>query len=476
MSNFHGIQNPQLVRVIVHLNELRQGYAVKPNVRLLDDVGLRLRADASLYEEDEGVIINEFTPLIIDIVKSDNTTGATKNKVIALLDPILDHYSFDQILDKFTMQVLIEALHTDKDELRMLVCHVLARADPSDIVANTSIILTLARILADSDSSVGLVNAAESSLLALAAGGELVRRRIQSSEIMATLESMKNDPEVAPRLFDLLAGLLAIIPTLPEDLYKVSLKEFEATDDVLLNSLQLSFYVNLLQHVRMDDRLRFIIPKLGDQIDYITRVYLEDKFKPDLKSFFNFESVIFLSQLTYAAPDSFAREDAKFHILDYAIDHAADHDESTYLLSNIDPKFLESKTEFLDKFQLNADTSSIYRNMVRNDTLVDKLSTTSGQISALDTFTFLEVLEALSSTSTGTEKLASEWSPLLTKLLGISDIANQEIWEKKLSVLDNLNNHKDHSGIWAPKVAAAYSRMRNGKTIQPEATVMDASI
>ncbi|QPG73254.1 hypothetical protein FOA43_000562 [Brettanomyces nanus] len=475
---FHNIQDPTLVRALIHLNELRQGTALEPNGRLLDQAGLKLRSDSSLYQNGE-LILNEFSPIILDIVRSDSTTRDAKNASIQMLDSILDHFTFDQILSKFNMNLLIEGLSTDKSELRILITQIISKARPADIVANTSIVVTLFRLLANEDSSIGLVNSIQQCILILAANGELVRRRILSDEVTNVLLQMKQNSKVAPRLYDLIVELLPIIPDIPERLYLVTFDQFENDDDLLLNSLIISFYSNILQSAMVDARMKPIVDSISEQIDYITRVYIDKSFKTELRSFFNLEPVIFLCKLSQIAPQKFASMDSKYHILDYAIDRytGKDDDTSIYLLANVEPRFLETKDSFLQGFELKGKTTPIYNNLIKDQLLLEsKLPVTSSQIAQLEVSDFLEVIRALSSTDFGIYKLVNTWSSLIVKLLSITDITSPDVWQAKLSILDSLYQARSSLGVWSPKIVDAFSLMKNGRALTSEASVMDTTM
>ncbi|VEU21979.1 DEKNAAC102968 [Brettanomyces naardenensis] len=479
MTTFHtDLQDPTLVKTLVHLNELRQATAIDANERLFDQAELKLRGDSSLYQ-NEDLIINEFAPLILDIVRSDRTTAGAKTLSIKLLDSILDHYSFDQILDKFSMNLLIEGLNTNKDELRIMATHVLLKARPADIVANTSIVVTLVSLLSNTDSSVGLVNAVEQCLLQLAAGGELVRRRIKSDEVINVLRQIKADPKVRPRIYDLIVNLLPIIPDLPDDLYLISLEEFENEDDILLNSLVLSFYTKLLEVASTDSRISFVLDKIDEQIDFITRVYIDLDFKKELKNFFNLEPVVFLSQLSRIATGKFEKVDRTYKILNFAIDRYTTKDgdsSSVYLLAKVDPSFFESRDAFTQGFNLESRTIPIFDNMVKDRTLLlEKLRVTSTQIAALEVTDFMEVVQSLTSTDFGIRKLVNDWPSLMTRLLGITNVANPEIWKYKINILESLYNARGSIGVWSRRVREEYSLMKNGRPLTSEADVMDTT-
>lgn len=457
-----------------HLNALRGGNGIPANHTVFDNTEMLLNGEITLFQDYRDFIINRLGGIILDIVKSDFTTAEAKNESIKLFDIILSQYTFEEVLNTFNMSLLIEGLQSEKPELKILVTHVLQRADPADLVANTSVILDLVDILKDPSSPVSVVNAVDKCLVQLATRGKLVRRRIISAEVIKSFRYMKQNSQVAPRLFDVILDLLPLVPTIPNDLYLVSESDFVQDNDILLDSYLISFYGNLLQRAVTDYRLSFIIDKLDEQILYISKVYIAPEFKKELKSDYNIESVRFLALLSQVNPEKFSQVDSTLHILDYATS-TLPKEASKYFLSKINPRFLQQRKQFIDSFTLGADNFTIFCNMASDPDLLKESKVTSAQIINLDVSDFLEVMSALASTKFGIQKLVADWSSLINKVLEITNVTNPDIWNAKIHILGALYDARNYLGIWSPKIVEEYSLMKNGKPLTAQPAVMDTS-
>ena len=157
-----------LNNLLEHLTSISQGRAVPVDYKLIDNACLILKGETSLYQNSENRILDQLVLAVLSTIRSDNTTSEAKNASVQVLDCILSHYEFDQILEHFGMKLFIQGLESEKERLQILVIDILSRADPADIIANTSVVLLLVQILNDPESSIALVNETEKCLSMLA--------------------------------------------------------------------------------------------------------------------------------------------------------------------------------------------------------------------------------------------------------------------------------------------------------------------
>ena len=144
--------------LLEHLTKIVQGTSVLIDYKLIDNASLLLKGEASLYQISESSVLDKLVFVTLSIIKSDNTTSDAKDVSIQVLDCILSHYEFDQILEKFSIGLFIQGLESQKEKLQVLVVGVLSKASPADIVANTPIMFLLVQILNEPRSSIALVN------------------------------------------------------------------------------------------------------------------------------------------------------------------------------------------------------------------------------------------------------------------------------------------------------------------------------
>ncbi len=463
-----------LNNLLEHLTSISHGTAVPVDYKLIDNACLILKGEISLYQNSENRVLDQLVLAVLSIIRSDNTTSEAKDASVQVLDCILSHYEFDQILEHFGMKLFIQGLESDKERLQILVIDILSRADPADIIANTSVVLLLVQILNDSESSIALVNETEKCLFMLASKGELVRRRIISDEVISNFRKIRTNPRVVPRLYDLVLKLLPIVPNIPDDLYLVTTQEITSSNDILMDSLTVSSYHNLLVQISKNISLRPILDRLGEQISYISRIFCDPTFKPEIGNGDYIDAASFLCELSKLSLQKFVDADNSYHIIEHAISCYLTHRSCRYLLSNINPSTLESETIFLKNFRLEGITTSIYCNLIQDPKiLAEELQINTADIEKLSVSDFLEILLSLVHTKYGLHKLTRDWSPLITNLLDINDILDSDIWRKKLDVVRELYDKRSQIGVWSQKIVEAYGLMRNGHPITSEADVMD---
>ncbi|GMG21436.1 unnamed protein product [Ambrosiozyma monospora] len=478
------ISDPILVKVLIHLDELVNS-TNEPKHKLIQQAEAKLRTDSTLYDptnpNKRDALVGSFFPKILQVIRSDYSTLEAKNSSISLLNAILLHFDFEQIVTFFDVEQLIEAMTKGNEELKLLAIGVVSRAKPADLIANTPILLTLFQLLRDPETSLRLVTSITNCVVTLATDGELVRRRILSNEIVTQMKEMRDDPKVDTRLFDLVVELLPVIPDLPEELFLVSKNEFVKSDDLLHDSVIVSFYSKLIDSIslmRDESSQEKLLEKLDEQVNYITKIYLDDTFKPELKLLFSVEPVIFLSKLSQLFHRKFQQLNTRFKILDHAIAKYQVDECSWFLLSNINPDFLKSKTEFIKNLPLNEKYVSVYANLISNKELfTEKLALDSNRAVKLTVDSFLGLMVPLTLKDYGVAKLVDSWPELLTRLLDdIKDVRGKEIWDLKIECLENLLKHYEQLGIWEDKVKSEYLFMKKGKTFAtPAVDVMDAS-
>ncbi|GME83659.1 unnamed protein product [Ambrosiozyma monospora] len=418
------ISDPILVKVLIHLDELVIS-TDEPKYKLIQQAEAKLRTDSTLYDQanpnKRDALAGSFFPKILQVIRSDYSTLEAKNSSISLLNAILLHFDFDQIITFFDVDQLIEAMTKGNEELKLLAIGVVLRAKPADLIANTPILLTLFQLLREPETTLRLVTNIANCVVTLASDGELVRRRILSNEIVTQMKKMRDDLKVDTRLFDLVVELLPVIPDLPEELYLVSKNEFIKSDDILHDSVIVSFYSKLIDSISLmrDESIQEkLLQKLDEQVNYITKVYLDDTFKTELKLLFNIEPVIFLSKLSQLFHKKFEQLNTRLNIVDHAIAKYQVDESSWFLLSNVNPDFLKSKKEFIQNLPLNEKYISIYANLISNKELfTEKLALDPKQALKLTVDSFLELMAPLTLKDYGVAKLVDSWPELLTRLL-----------------------------------------------------------
>ncbi|KAG7862016.1 hypothetical protein KL939_001037 [Ogataea angusta] len=429
--------------------------------KLFEQAKLKLK-DASYYESTE--ILRAFGSQVIRIVSSNNTSADWKNHAIDLFNEVINHYHFDTIVQEFSLEMLISGLQGHNENLKILIIDIVARATPPDLVANTPFISIMLNLLADPATTIGTVGAIERSLVVLAKG-ELVQRRLLSKECLDLLRKIRADSQVFSRCFDLCSELLPVMKDLPDDLYLMPESEFSQSNDVLLNAYVVSFYNKLLDTIRFDKI--DLLDKLDEQIGYICRLYVDDTFVPEIKTLFSLEPVVFLANLSRLDASKFAEFDRQYKIIDHATSHS--DEPSVFLLSNIDPRLLASKTQFLETLPLTATTVQIFENLVSKQEIFSKLDIPPSKILNLSTSSFLELVRALSLYDHTVAQLI-RWPSVMNRLLDeYKNINNPEIWKLKMAILEQLYNR--NVDVWKEKIEQELARMKGHTEAQVD--IMD---
>lgn len=285
---------------------------------------------------------------------------------------------------------------------------------------------------------------------------------------------MKSDSNVAPRLYDIVLKLLPVIPSMPEDLYLITTQAITSSDDVLLDSFTISFYTNLLTQIGENVGLLPILDRLEEQISYISQIFCDPMFKPEIGGGDYLDAALFLCQLSFLSLKKFGRADSSHHILDHATSNYLTHKNCRCLLSNVNPSVLRSHKHFIKDFKLDGITVPIYCNMMQDkQLLLEELPITTTDILKLNVSDFLQIMSSLIQTEHGLHKLVKEWPLLMTNLLDINDVLDSNIWNDKLNVIEKLYKNRNQIGVWSSKIVEVYSLMRNGHAITVEADVKD---
>lgn len=492
MSSYAGL-DPVVVKLIVHLNEFLQfPESTVPQSKLISSAELKLKIDSSLYENDETA--KNVLPVCLSILRSEaiDDNDEIKLDTIKIMDSILYHYSFEQIINLFfNLQVLEEGLNIGNNSLRILITKIIKKSSPSDLIANTIFLHKLIELLNSDEISIGLTNEIEKTVIKLCQDGELIRRRLVSQEILTLLFKLRTNYKLLPRLLDLLAG---IIPTfqenlieLPKELYIIPLDEFNklAQDDVLLITYIISFYtklVSILNKLNKSQRDLILNNIKSEQLKYITEIYTDDEYLSNDKLFFKFEPVELLIALSYNSIETFKEMNKNNLILSKMIDEYKFREESLVLISNINPILLMNSNDFIIKLRLNSKTIMIYNNLISTRETFSKLIELNNDIKdfkiinfKLDTETFMKLILFLSNFNYSTEFLINNLSNCLNKLIddfNSNNILNKEIWNLKLKILDNLLfKNSDLINVWEPKLKGEYNLMVKGSEFESKIDV-----
>lgn len=492
MSSYAGL-DPLVVKLIVHFNEFLQfPDSTIPQSKLISSAELKLKIDISLYENDETA--KALLPICLNILRSESIDDNDEIKLdtIKIMDSILYHYSFEQIINLFfNLQELEEGLNIDNNHLRILITKIIKKSSPSDLIANTIFLHKLIELLNNDKISIGLTNEIEKTIIKLCESGELIRRRLISKDILILLFKLRTNYKLLPRLLDLLIG---IIPTfknnlieLPKELYIISLDEFIklSQDDILLITFIISFYKKLISNFSNLNNLQknLILNNIKfEQLNYIIKIYIDNDFLIDVKQFFIFESIELLIELSFNSIETFKEMNKNNLILNKMINEYKFKEESLILISNINPILLINLNEFIINLKLNSKTIIIYKNLISNLETFNKLIELNNDIKdfkiinfKLDTETFMKFILNLSNFNYSTKFLINNLSNCLNKLIdefNSNNILNKEIWNLKLNILDNLLfKQNDLINIWEPKLKGEYDLMVKGSEFESKIDV-----
>ncbi|ODV84078.1 hypothetical protein CANARDRAFT_202015 [[Candida] arabinofermentans NRRL YB-2248] len=441
------------------------------NHRLFEDCEVKLREEESLYDNGNQTMLVSFGPLVMKIVRSDMTTKESKNNSIEILSAVLKHYMFEEILQLFGLDVLSQGLESSNEKLRTTIIDVIATADPPDLVANTPLILKIVDTLKDTEST-GTALHASNCLQSLASKGVLIRRRLMSSEIMRVFEQMRLNDRVSPRLFDLITGLLEVMPTIPQSFIFMENEELKKVDDPLFVSYMIAHYSDLLD--LRSDILNQI--EMDEPIKFALHTYLDEAFMIDVKEYVVKDAGLFLAKLSVILPKKFEELNSQYDIINYSFHNCLLKTECAAFLETFDVHHLVTIHDHLKGIPLNSKTFGIYLNILRNESLIDQLSLPSIDISRLDAYTFLQLVYSLSTSDHGVDVLVLKWPSLIERFLAITpDIRDRELEVYIENVLDNLVLRRAKLGLFYAEIMEQYKSFPTRHKAQPQVDVMDAT-
>lgn len=368
--------------------------------------------------------------------------------IVALLEALLLHLPFEAITHLFPVSQLAAALQSPASHIQSLGLRVVAKASPVDIIANTEIVPLCIRLVAEPSTDVAVVSDFERTMDVLLTG-ELIRRRVLSSEVITILRTMKTEVTLLMRLYDFLVKLLPLTTAgdVPSDLFQIT--EWCADEFWILATLQ--FYTTLLGSTHED---------LTPSIKIICENYSED---PLSGSYFS----ALLAKLSYTL--DLQELDA------YILPSIRNLD----LLGQLNPEYLVSNHTSLIKSlpPLSQSTAHVYANLFKSPRAFG-LTKEQLKSSYLTRCTYIELLGmvyALTNYAHSAQYLLQNHPAIMNRLINPrTEIIETEAFQLRRDCLENLINCD--LGIWKSRVLNEWDKVTKGRRLAPGVEIMDATM
>ena len=427
--------------------ELDDGY--------LESATDRLSLDKSLWDHQESLaVIAQLAVRLLNVGKDYNLEA-----VLSLLDVLLKALPFETIISLFPVEAIATALQSPVPQVQSLGLKVVGKAQPVDIIANTELIPLCVELFANEGSTVGVVNDFEKSMTVLVTG-ELVRRRLLSSQVLGTLRRMLASVSLRMRLNDLLLKLFQYVKPgdIPDDLYQFD----KWLDDDFWIVSTIDFYTSLLELGK-----NWIVDDISQSI-----VSLSKEFCSHEQSTAHYTLNGLLGALSRTSMELTKQvDDESVHI----------SIEDTDLLIMLSPEYIyEYRKDIIKSLgPLSDQNAAIYISLMGSEGAF-KLAEPqfhSGYLSRSDYLSFLIFALGLTSHSYTKAYLLTGAPSIMNRILEPGNrIIEPDSYELRSRCLSNLIQDDRELGVWKQKVFAVWRSITQGQSFRPGVEIMDTSL
>lgn len=385
--------------------------------------------------------------------------GVDFTAVFALLDALLDAVPFDTLMELFPLDQIASALQSQVPQVQSLGLKAASRAEPVDIIANTEIVPLCVQLMANNTTTVGVMSHFDSAMKVLMKG-ELIRRRVLSSEVLTTLRGMSSDCLLAVRRYDFVLLLLPYVGAfgLPEELYQLT--EWHNDEVWVLATLQ--FYEKVVA-MDKDWLIEGVVPSLY----FILQSYDKGEML-FTQSFFD----ALFAKVSLVAPVLFKDMDEQFIKITVT---------DTMLLALVNPDyFTRSRPDIIKSLPpLSESTTGIYCNFMRTnisfECIKDRLKSTS--LTSMSYLEFINFVEFMVHSEHSTKYLLSELPSVMNRLLHPkTHIIETDTFQLRVACLERLLQYGDVLGVWKQGVRLEYEKATKGRKIMPGVEIMDTTM
>ncbi|KAI0465241.1 hypothetical protein LJB42_000466 [Komagataella kurtzmanii] len=446
-----------------------------------------LSGDTSLHEDTDGSgrspTLKLLAPKLLDVTKDTSVTIDQHKSTLNLWEALFTNLTFNCIIEEIPLVFILDSINSGNSDLVLLAIKVVLKADPIDSIANTSIIKHLISLLGVEDTPVSVVNGIENFInIALLTGGDLIKRRFTSTEIISILLQMKrNESEtIQARLYEVVFVLLTYTKQeeIPQDLYLITENQFNSLNDILLKSLIIQFYTRLLKLAHNSDHSKdWLLRKIRPQYQYILKLFFDPEYHGEEKFLLVPEAVKTIATLSYINDgELFNNLEEKHSILSTATDSFYG-DGSVLLLSDINPTVLIPKYQtFISSLPLRASLIPIIKNLITTPETFSFLSLPTTSLRNLPMLELFDILSSVSAFEYSSQVLLQEWPSIMRNLLDENvSITEPEVRFLKRLILENLLQYNASVlGIWSTQIKRVHRELISGKRLEAQPVLGDS--
>ncbi|KAI5949392.1 HSM3 [Candida jiufengensis] len=457
------------------LNDLNNSYETKNpiNEKLIDDYILILTKEIILNNDN----LIKFITIINQILQSlEYSVIDPSGILIKLLNKILSFLDFNQILEYYPKEFILEHLYSNSSIITILCLNIinlnLHQNETKQFIETNNILKNIIELFFNKSTTIPILNSIEKLI-----------SNLNQNEIyllngsMDLFKSIKqsNDSILLSRYLDLFIILSSNLQNVDPTLYQFNSKEIlKFNNDPLFLILLIQFYITLIK-TKLD---------INDSLIDILKLYKDDKFEEIV----NLEVINLISKMSY---HNYKQILEKFeYFKTYNLIKIFDKDEiEIKLLSQSNPNLI---------YDLN---NSIFTDVIVNLPLFDDLyfpillnfiksqivwqdikpKLNPNKLTKLSKYKLFSLLLVMSNYEWTKEYLFNDLTEILSTEIINSNITNTELWNLKLKILENLNEKEENQLIpgynnLELKLKQSYDRVRFGenyKNIQPKVEVID---
>ncbi|EHN03545.1 Hsm3p [Saccharomyces cerevisiae x Saccharomyces kudriavzevii VIN7] len=449
-------------------NELSRDILSEEINALLRKCSLNLVTVATLPDMDIKPLLATIKHLLTSNISYDTLNY---DYLLDIVDKLVPMVAFDDVLEIYGVDDLIEALNSGIDPLTVAACKVIEHCQPKGLFATSNIIDILLDILFDEKVGNDKVTESIEKALEKLSSDELIRRRLFDNNL-PFLMNVKSRMETISfvRLIDFLAVEFPFIngPEFKAALFCFTKDEvLKSVDDILVFVELVNYFTKLLVDIRNQDKY-WALKNVKKTLPVFAQLFEDKENYPDIRTFSKNRLLQLFAEISRIDEDEFS--------LFKAIDKDFLKIGSETRLVNewlqlIDPHYLirNHKALVKDYFHISGYSMEILRNLAADEecfnAIKDKFD--SEIILKLPYLEQMQLVETLTRFGYTSKFLLSELPKVMAGLIGEGSadaIVDLETTHYRNSALRNLLDIGEKNlSVWYEPLVREYSVAINGK-------------
>ncbi|CCD23507.1 Hsm3p NDAI_0B04720 [Naumovozyma dairenensis CBS 421] len=479
MSTIQDVESAAITPMLEELNTALESAIIPGDInKLIERCSLNLSTSIILKGDSKRLLANIKRMLLSD--ESENILDY--ELLLELLQSLIDVSSFDDVLEVFSTNDLLDALNSGITSIVRAACKIISKSYPKGIFASSLIIDIVLEIFFNLDTEISIINDIE-TLFKNLSSDELIRRRILVNN-HPLLKKIKRDFE--PKSFTRLIELLKIeyefiTPSeFDESLFVITINEIRKSieKDIFIFISITNYYTSLVANIDAigihGTNHMWVISSIE------STVYFYGDLFANLETYFEVKNFGLSYMFELFRQCSYQKNGELFHTIDKAYVKLS-HDTPYILefMAFVNPKYLFKFHQTLvhDFALVTPSRLGILRNIMADPDcfLLIEPKITSGNILALPYMEQMVLLEKMTQFKYGVEYLIQFLPQVMANLTQNlnGEVTEPETVELRREAVEHLLQFGEPVlNVWYNPLRKLYGRIVNGdnyeKKVEPK--------